>query len=193
MNRKSKGLSVLFSLIFPGLGHFYIGTMQKGLLLMGLFILDIIGIVHFSLQMLHHPAEILLIIVCGLFVPVIYFYSLFDAIHTAVLHNRRSQAAESKSISSSPSQPSIGYARSEEDPAEDPQDFPESQSEDQSRKERWNGPILLIVGVATFFMIKSYRTLPLHKVYMDGADVVGIGFILAGAAMYFSENRRNRS
>ncbi|RKN71835.1 hypothetical protein [Paenibacillus ginsengarvi] len=74
--RKRKWVAVLLSLFIPGTGHFYLGLMQKGLMIMLLIILDIFAIVHFSINMSSIP----LITLLGLFLPIIYFYSLFDAL-----------------------------------------------------------------------------------------------------------------
>ncbi|GAA3410909.1 hypothetical protein ACFFNY_18770 [Paenibacillus hodogayensis] len=74
--RKRKWLVALLSLFIPGTGHFYLGLMQKGLMIMLLIIMDIFAIVHFSINMSSIP----LITLLALFLPIIYFYSLFDAL-----------------------------------------------------------------------------------------------------------------
>lgn len=76
MPKKRKWIAGLLSLFIPGTGHFYLGLMQKGLMIMLLIIMDIFAIVHFSLNM----ASIPLITLLALFLPIIYFYSLFDAL-----------------------------------------------------------------------------------------------------------------
>lgn len=76
--RKRKWVAGLLSLIVPGIGHFYLGLMQKGLVVMLLIIMDICAIVHFSLNM----ASIPLITLLSLFLPLIYFYTLFDALQS---------------------------------------------------------------------------------------------------------------
>lgn len=76
--RKRKWVAGLLSLIVPGIGHFYLGFMQKGLVVMLLIIMDICAIVHFSLNM----ASIPLITLLSLFLPLIYFYTLFDALQS---------------------------------------------------------------------------------------------------------------
>ncbi|WP_051286877.1 DUF6677 family protein [Paenibacillus taiwanensis] len=78
--RKSKFVAVLFSFLFPGAGHFYLGLMQRGLLVMMLIALDIVAIVYFTSNM---GENVPLIVLLGLFLPVIYFFNLFDAMqHT---------------------------------------------------------------------------------------------------------------
>lgn len=75
---KRKWIAGLLSCCIPGTGHFYLGLMQKGLLIMLLIIMDIFAIVHFSLNMSSIP----LITLLALFLPIIYFYSLFDALQS---------------------------------------------------------------------------------------------------------------
>lgn len=78
--RKSKFVSVLLAVIFPGLGHFYLGLMQRGLLMMMLLALDIVSIVYFTSNM---GTNVPLIVLLALLLPVIYFFNLFDAMqHT---------------------------------------------------------------------------------------------------------------
>lgn len=76
--RKRKWIAGLLSFFIPGTGHFYLGHMQKGLAIMLLIIMDIFAIVHFSINMSSIP----LITLLALFLPIIYFYSLFDALQS---------------------------------------------------------------------------------------------------------------
>lgn len=76
MPRKRKWVAGVLSFCIPGTGHFYLGLMQKGLMIMLLIIMDIFAIVHFSINMSSIP----LITLLALFLPIIYFYSLFDAL-----------------------------------------------------------------------------------------------------------------
>lgn len=76
MPRKRKWVAGMLALCIPGTGHFYLGLMQKGLMIMLLIILDIFAIVHFSINMSSIP----LITLLALFLPIIYFYNLFDAL-----------------------------------------------------------------------------------------------------------------
>ncbi|MGZ9587322.1 hypothetical protein [Paenibacillus marinisediminis] len=78
--RKSKFVAVMLSALFPGLGHFYLGLMQRGLLMMMLLALDIVAIVYFTSNM---GANVPLIVLLSLLMPVIYFFNLFDTMqHT---------------------------------------------------------------------------------------------------------------
>lgn len=78
--RKSKWVSVLLAAIFPGLGHFYLGLMQRGLLMMMLLALNIVSIVYFTSNV---GTNVPLIVLLALLLPVIYFFNLFDTMqHT---------------------------------------------------------------------------------------------------------------
>jgi len=69
MNSKSKALTLLFSFV-PGAGHMYLGLMQKGTSIMGLFFFSIFLISWVLLDLL------------GFALPVIWCYSFFDALHS---------------------------------------------------------------------------------------------------------------
>jgi hypothetical protein len=75
--RKSKIIAGLLAFLIPGTGHLYLGLMQRGMMVMLLLILDIFAIVHFSTA---SGSSIPLIVLFSLFVPVIYFYNIFDAL-----------------------------------------------------------------------------------------------------------------
>ncbi|MEA1961079.1 MAG: hypothetical protein U9N81_07350 [Bacillota bacterium] len=68
MNSKSKAITILFSLI-PGAGHMYLGYLKKGTELMTVFFLSTFFIGWLGLNVL------------GFILPVIWFYSFFDAFH----------------------------------------------------------------------------------------------------------------
>ncbi|EPY11511.1 MULTISPECIES: DUF6677 family protein [Paenibacillus] len=76
--KKSKFLSLFLSFIFPGAGHFYLGLMQRGLLIMMMLALDIVAIVYFTA--IDAKVNVPLVVLLGLMLPVIYFFNLFDAL-----------------------------------------------------------------------------------------------------------------
>jgi hypothetical protein len=80
MKKKSKFLTFLFSLV-PGVGHYYLGLMKRGLQFMVAFGAAI-GVLIFFATMSHGPVEALAPIM-GIVLPIIWFYSLFDALHLA--------------------------------------------------------------------------------------------------------------
>ncbi len=74
---KRKFVAGMLSFLIPGTGHFYLGLMQRGILVMLTIILDIFAIVQLSLSA---NTNIPLITLFSLLIPVIYFYSIFDAL-----------------------------------------------------------------------------------------------------------------
>jgi TM2 domain-containing membrane protein YozV len=75
--RKNKIIAGLLSFLIPGTGQLYLGLMQRGMMIMLLLILNIFAIVYFSTS---SSTSIPLIVLFSLFVPVIYFYNIFDAL-----------------------------------------------------------------------------------------------------------------
>jgi hypothetical protein len=74
---KSKFATVVLSVV-PGLGHFYLGWMERGLQFMVAFFLSIFLISWLNLSLF------------GLLLPIIWFYSLFDALmHLSYGHPER--------------------------------------------------------------------------------------------------------
>jgi hypothetical protein len=78
-SRKSKLLSVLLSMAFPGTGHLYIGQLPRGLGFSLLFIANIMFIVLMAMSEL--PFKVPVLVFLGLLLPVIYLVNLFDSAH----------------------------------------------------------------------------------------------------------------
>lgn len=78
MPRKGKFVAGLLAFFFPGLGHFYLGLMQRGFMVMLCFALNIVAIVY-SVS-LPGGGSVPLVVLLSLLVPAIYFYNLFDAL-----------------------------------------------------------------------------------------------------------------
>jgi len=84
--KKKKWLAGLLAFFVPGLGHFYLGQMIKGITVMLLIAFDIGAIVFAATQI----QEALIIVLLSLMLPILYFYSLFDAVQsTDVVNHRR--------------------------------------------------------------------------------------------------------
>jgi len=81
--KKSKWAAGLLSALLPGIGHMYAGAMQRGLFFMLLLIGNITGVVLVSIE-----GIVPLIVLLAILIPVIYFYTLFDALQTAERVNR---------------------------------------------------------------------------------------------------------
>jgi hypothetical protein len=79
--RKSKFAAGLLAFFIPGLGHFYLGLMQRGLFIMLALIADIYAIVH-TATVNSGSVNVPLITLFGLLVPVIYFFNIFDALQS---------------------------------------------------------------------------------------------------------------
>ncbi|WP_052475983.1 DUF6677 family protein [Cohnella kolymensis] len=76
--KKSKWLAGLLAFLIPGIGHFYLGQMIKGLVFMLLIALNITAIVYVSIE----GENVLSIVLLSLLLPIIYFYNLFDALQS---------------------------------------------------------------------------------------------------------------
>lgn len=89
--RRSRWLAAIFAFLFPGAGHFYIGQMQRGLAMMLFLIADIAGIVFIATSA---SANIPLIVLLSLMIPVIYLYNIFDAVQQTEKVNRGSDMSQ---------------------------------------------------------------------------------------------------
>lgn len=77
MTQKSKFMAGLLAFFFPGMGHFYLGLMQRGFTVLLCFALNIVAIAYNATLI---GPSIPLMVLLGLMVPGIYFYNLFDAL-----------------------------------------------------------------------------------------------------------------
>lgn len=82
---KRKWLAGVLSMAVPGLGHFYLGLMQRGLFFMLLVVMDIFMITFLANQ---HNTSAPAVTLFSLCLPVVYFYSLFDALQLTDRLNR---------------------------------------------------------------------------------------------------------
>lgn len=86
IRKKSKWLAGILAFLVPGIGHFYLGLMVKGIAIMLLVALDICAIVFAAT----HGLSALVIVLLSLMMPIIYFYNLFDALQsTDAVNDRR--------------------------------------------------------------------------------------------------------
>lgn len=76
---KSKALAVLFSMMVPGTGQMYLGSVTRGMSIMLMIILDIVAIVFFVTKPIEN--HVLPVTLLALLIPALYFYNLFDAVH----------------------------------------------------------------------------------------------------------------
>ena len=85
MPLKKKWIAGLLAFFIPGTGHLYLGQMVKGVAIMLLIAFDICAIVFAGMN--HFP--VLIVVLLSLFLPIVYFYSLFDAIQSTDMINYR--------------------------------------------------------------------------------------------------------
>ena len=81
--KKSKWAAGLLSALLPGLGHLYAGALQRGLFYMLLLACNITGVVLVSIE-----GIVPLIVLLAILIPVLYFNTLFDALHATERMNR---------------------------------------------------------------------------------------------------------
>jgi len=75
--RKRKWLAGLFSMFVPGLGHMYLGLLQRGLMFMFLIAVNISFITLIVNNGSPNPALVTIISLC---IPITYFYTIFDVL-----------------------------------------------------------------------------------------------------------------
>ncbi|THF72977.1 hypothetical protein [Cohnella fermenti] len=88
---KKKWLAAMLAAFFPGTGHMYLGLMSRGILIMLMLALNIVGIVYFGIEN-EYDNKVLLIVLLSLMVPIQYFYNLFSVLQCAELVNDRRAA-----------------------------------------------------------------------------------------------------
>jgi hypothetical protein len=88
--RRSKWIAGMLSFLVPGTGHMYLGLMIKAIVIMLLIAANITAIVHMAVN----GDNVLSIVLLSLLLPIIYFYSLFDAIQSTDNVNERLAAAD---------------------------------------------------------------------------------------------------
>lgn len=82
---KKKWIAGWLAFFIPGTGHLYLGQMVKGIVIMFLIVLNIFSIALAVIE----DFPVLIVVLMSLLLPIIYFYSLFDAIQSADLVNYR--------------------------------------------------------------------------------------------------------
>lgn len=91
--RTHKFVAGLMSAIVPGLGHLYLRLYLRGLTYMMLVMLDLSALVYFSSVGIQ--INVPLLILLALFIPVLYFYNVFDVLQSAdrvMLRKRKGNA-----------------------------------------------------------------------------------------------------
>lgn len=76
-----KGIAIIIAVLLPGLGHLFLGLFIRGLTFIVLLLLDIFAMLYVSSDGL--MINIPLLILLGLFIPVLYFYNVYDVLQSA--------------------------------------------------------------------------------------------------------------
>jgi hypothetical protein len=165
--KKSKWAVGLLSFLFPGLGHLYAGAMQRGLFFMLLLAGNIFGVVLVSLE-----GIVPLIVLLSVMIPVVYFYSLFDALQTTEKVNASREEAYR----------AVGGQT--------------SGSERQPHKARsidggQGGLVLIGLGGLLFIAVEQPKWL--EEIWEGSGALVGAVILtVVGVIIYLSGSRKNR-
>ncbi|NOU92645.1 hypothetical protein GC093_05295 [Paenibacillus sp. LMG 31456] len=164
--RKSKVVSGILSFLVPGTGQLYLGLMQRGMTIMLLLILNIFAIVFFATNA---STSIPLIVLFSLFVPVIYFYNIFDALQQTDKVN---------------GQWSGSYT--------DPLDEAESSVNNSFKKLSKGSGLgyLLVIGGIVLFLVSS-KPAWLNRIFdLLGSSIGAIILIVIGVVMFLRESTK---
>ncbi|MEC0230656.1 hypothetical protein [Paenibacillus alba] len=164
--KKRKWMAGILSFIVPGTGHFYLGLMQRGLFIMMLLILDIFIITSLASQ---SNASVAAVTLFALFLPVIYFYNLFDALQATDHVNRRMELGE--------------FSGAQDIEFRDPL---------QKLIKGTNMGVILIAAGAVFFLLSNKPLWVTGLFNLMGSYLGSVVLVLAGIAMYLLDSRKNK-
>lgn len=163
--RKRKWVAGVLSFIVPGTGHFYLGLMQRGLFIMMLLILDIFIITSLSSR---SDTSVPMVTLFALFIPVIYFYNLFDALQSTDNVNRRNE---------------LGEFGAELYTNEDPL---------QKLIKGTNLGVILVAAGVLFFLLSNKPRWFTGLFDLMGSYIGSVILVLAGLTMYVLDSRKNK-
>ncbi|GGO07604.1 hypothetical protein [Saccharibacillus kuerlensis] len=92
--KKRKAIACLLSAVIPGTGHVYLGLIQKGISFMLIILLVAESLLYFSSTGMR--INVPLLILLGLTIPIIYFYSVYDVLQETDQVNERRQVLDSE-------------------------------------------------------------------------------------------------
>ncbi|QOS81076.1 hypothetical protein JNUCC31_09590 [Paenibacillus sp. JNUCC31] len=109
-NRTHKFVAGLLSAVIPGLGHIYLRLYMRGLTFTLLVLLDLSALLYFST--IGIQINVPLLILLALFIPMIYFYNVFDVLQSAdwVMMRRRRAITQGSSDKPTPNERTVGEA-----------------------------------------------------------------------------------
>lgn len=85
--RKHKFIACLLTAIFPGLGHLYLKQLMKGIMIIYFILIDASALIYFS--SVRMGINVPFLILLGLLIPVVYFYSVYDVLQSTDLFNAK--------------------------------------------------------------------------------------------------------
>jgi TM2 domain-containing membrane protein YozV len=209
---KKKWIAGLTAFFVPGTGHFYLGQMLKGITIMLLISIDICVIVYvMTLE------NMLATILFSLMLPIIYFYSLFDAIQSTDVINERAHARWQMQMQAQAQGPAFHVPPPPASPAAGPMDGPAASSfspegqQSDAGADRWqhqdpvwtvqssqpspqSQPVktvlfLAVIVGALLLMNMEWSGLP----FKSSSSMVGaVILIAAGVGLWFWESRKDR-
>ncbi|MFB9277740.1 hypothetical protein [Cohnella cellulosilytica] len=198
--RKKKWVAGLLAFFIPGTGHMYLGLMVKGVVLMMLLFLDITALIQAGLN-----GNTLSIALLAFLIPIIYFYSLFDAIQrTDAINDRtgtkaqgpgyRAGWAPTPAPSPSPAYPPYPEQRhAEQAPyAEAPPSTPPQAPRPQTEYGVPPVGIMIVAGAGVLMLLMSGSGWT-NRIFSSAGSVFGaIVLIGAGVFFWFWENRGHK-
>ncbi|WP_036631617.1 hypothetical protein [Paenibacillus massiliensis] len=101
--RLRKFISVLLAALLPGVGHLSLGLYMRGLTFLMLLLLDISAMLYVSSVGLQ--INVPLLILLGIFIPVLYFYNVYDVLQSAdyiTLYRRKPRRLSARSTADQP-------------------------------------------------------------------------------------------
>ncbi|WP_284644280.1 hypothetical protein [Paenibacillus silviterrae] len=165
---KNKWIAGLLSFLVPGTGQLYLGLMHRGMTIMVLLILNIFAIVAFATN---GATNIPLIVLFSLFIPVIYFFNIFDALQQTDKVN------------------GLGYGTGSTDSLLTEDDHWSHKRHRRIHGKASFGYMLILVGIVLF--LTSSKPDWMFRIFdLLGSSIGAIVLILIGVYMFFRESTK---
>lgn len=167
--RKRKFAAGILAFFIPGTGHFYLGLMQKGLMIMLGLALDIGAVIYTTENnMVTGNSYIPFVVLLSCLIPVLYFYNLFDALQSTDHVNNYRRAVQLGQI---------------------PPPAPGSDALGRQIKSGTVGIGLMVIGLFLFFI--SAKPFWMEEVFdLLGSYVGAVLLIGAGILLFINESRK---
>lgn len=169
--RKRKVVACLLAAGFPGLGHLYLKLPVQGTTLISLFLLDISSLIYFS--SVRAALNLPLLVLLGLMIPIIYFYSIYTVLQAVDLINAR-----------------IRYEEAYREEGEASIDAPASQPQDANVREGVIAGLMLIGSGAVIFLLRMDPFWLESYLYWFSGYLVSAVLTIGGLLMIGREGRR---